>query len=273
MSEVLWPILKTGGHALADAILGSLDDPDWRGIHHPQRCWPADLAARYLGISHNEMNRLIVQRGSDDLGLGNPYNQLSYMSDRFMASPKAHVAYATAIGEVFDTLIVESANLATSPAVLGRRLLDLRLYGVMRLQKLNPLHLVVRAMAEQLDASVCYGAVDNVIADFASNSQATGRFKLFTVSKSNRCVLVNAIYADAQGDIHKAKEWASRGRSFPYRYEEDSGITRSEVSLLFVADGPWKPEAILKLRTAGWKVIRLEEFSDELSAALGEAND
>ena len=38
MSEVLWPILKTGGHALADAILGSLDDPDWRGIHHPQRC-------------------------------------------------------------------------------------------------------------------------------------------------------------------------------------------------------------------------------------------
>ncbi len=44
---------------------------------------------------------------------------------------------------------------------------------------------------------------------------------------------------------------------------------QSDVSLVFVADGPWKPEAILKLRTAGWKVIRLLEFGPTLERLLG----
>lgn len=271
MAEILWPTLQRGGEAIANAVACSLSDSNWQEVFHPQRCWPADLAALFLGVSHNELNRRLVQRGADALSLGNPFNQLSIKSERFMASPTEHLKYSQSIGEVFDEIILEGSNLATSIEELGKRLLGLRLHGAISLQKLNPLHLVVQAEAEKLGASVHYGLVDNVISDFATDNTATGRFKIFSIIRGVDEVLVNALYVDDYGGLDKAKEWASRGRSFLYRFDEDSGIKKRRRALLFVADGSWKPESIRKLRAAGWKVIRLSEFGSTLEALLGDS--
>ena len=266
--------IRAGQAQFESALYGCMTQDSFAGVEH-RRCWVADLAPLYVGESHNSFNRRMFQHPNYNLSLGNPYNNITIRSPRLGRDPGELRQYASVAADCIFQACQDFAPSGGEPGAdeLEGALLRFRISASMKLQKLNPLHLVVQAEADGLHASAHYGAVENVISDFASDSAATGRFRLFLVSRKGHEVLVNAVYADAQGDIHKAKEWASRGRSFLYRYDDEVGITRRSASLVFVADGPWSQEAIKKLRTAGWIVIRLEKLGETLSILLREPND
>ena len=56
-----------------------------------------------------------------------------------------------------------------------------------------------------------------------------------------------------------ANGWSARGRAFPYRFIGGK-ISKNVKAMVFVADGPWKPESIKRLRDGGWIVCRPSEL-------------
>jgi hypothetical protein len=269
MASVFLEKIRNG--QLQAAIAENLVCDSCFGLEH-RRCWILDLATRAIGISNGRLSRLVYQSGRNPGNIGDPISHLAPKTDRARGLPEsALIEYAAVTSESILKIAQDNAIdfFSLTPTELASRLLALRLDGAIKLHKLNPLHLIIQNIAEEQGAKVHYGLIDNLISDLTSDNAATGRFKIFTVSKGGKEVLVNALYVDDYGGLDKAKEWASRGRSFMYRFGEDSGIQKRRRTLLFVADGSWKPESIRKLRAAGWKVIRLSEFGSTLEALLG----
>jgi hypothetical protein len=141
------------------------------------------------------------------------------------------------------------------------------MHGAISMQKFNPIHIFIRAVAKKIGANIRYEGTNNVLSDLVQDVDAVGKFDVFNIELEGVTILANGLYVDEYGGIDKAKEWSARGRAFPYRYK-DGKIIRSVKAMVFVADGPWKPESIKRLREGGWIVCRPAEFLEVLKASL-----
>lgn len=269
MAETFLAIIDSG--VLKEAVLENLESDTYGGIAH-KRCWVVDLAARYLGVSHNRMNAALRDIGSDPQGLGNPFNQLSYKSARFMSAPETHAAYAEGVITVFDTIrTANTGSLAASVEQLAERLLELRLDGAIKLRKLDPLLLVGSGEASRVGASMEKLAAKSIVSDLAGVS-AVGRFEAYLIQKppSSSAIVINAVAVHEGNGDHKSKEWGARRLATLYRFVGGK-VQKSEYqNALFVIDGEWTDKDVARLYRSGWnRVVRVADLEKTLIEIFG----
>lgn len=265
MTSNFLDLIHKGTDELASALKDNLSNDNYLGIQH-RRCWIADLTARYLGVSHNAINRLLVAKGFDPQNLGNPFNQISYKSDRFMSALDAHDDYVTGIVTVTKMFLDENApQVAKDADELAKRLLVLRLDGALKLQKLNPLYLVLERVCQELGLNILYHSTHNYLSDLSGYRSPSEKFFTYSISRSDKKILANAVAVhDGNGD-HKSKEWGARRRATFYRLRGHI-IRPSEFrEALFVLDGEWGNKDVQRLYRSGWtRICRLGELATTL---------
>jgi hypothetical protein len=254
---------------LADEVMASLSSTEYGGIEH-RRCWVVDCVARYLGVSHNRMNNALRDIGADIEGLGNPFNQLSYKSARFMSKPDTHIKYAEGVRDAcLQIKVSDEANLAADPRVLATRLLALRLDGANKLRKLDPLYLVIGEICAEYGIELGELSVQTIVSDLAK-STTVARFVLGSLSRDGKLVLLNAVAVhDSHGD-DKSKEWGARRLATIYRSTK-LVIKNSEYQNgVFVLDGEWEDKDVARLYRSGWNhICRLGDLEDTLNKLFG----
>lgn len=251
---------------LSHHILDNLRADTYGGITH-RRCWMADLAARFLGVSHNRMNAALRDMGADILKLGNPFRQITYRSSRLMAREDVHKGYAKAVEVAFAGILTsEEARPARTAAELASRLLTLRLDGVVKLQKLDPLLLVINSVTSRLGLVLSESSVSSLVSDLAGE-RAVGRFEVFEIrnEQDSRRILLNAVAVHDNNGDHKSKEWGARRLATLYRII-DGTIQKSQYQeALFVLDGEWHDKEVARLYRSGWnRVVRLGDLEATL---------
>lgn len=265
MSSTYLAIKKSDGSNLADIIENNLRSDKFQKINHC-RCWVADLLARSLDVSHNRMNRGIVSLGYDSEKLGNPFNQISYKSSRFMGKPASHKEYCIGVQLVAQQIAgKEDIILALDSETLSDRLLELRLDGVLKLQKLNPLYLVLESICEELALAFTHEGTKSIISDLANAAKSVAKFDLYHISKNEHKIIANAVAVKDQNGDHKSKEWGARRRAVGYRL--DSGHVRPAEfdEALFIIDGDWEAKHVARLHRSGWtRIIRLDQIEETL---------
>ena len=201
--------------------------------------------------------------------LANPFNNITTKAPRVLKSDDVLVQYVKPAVTAFQRLRKTHTAVTGSQAefVLSSRLLKLRMHGAISMQKFNPVHIFIRAVAAGINAKIKYGGVNNILSDLVHDVDAVGKFDVFTIELNDSVVLANGLYVDKYGGLDKAKEWAARGRAFPYRLVQGK-VIQAVSAMIFVADGPWKSESIKRLREGGWIVCRPGEFADVLKDAL-----
>lgn len=258
--------------ALKLEILSNIASDTYGGINHSSRCWFVDLIARYLGVSHNRMNAALRDGGWDVQRLGNPFNQLSYKSARFLSDPSTHPTYANGVEREYSKLLRGASVQAASGAdQLALRLLELRLDGFVKLRKLDPLFLVAAGMCATLGLRLEKTSVVTIASDLAGQV-AVGRFEVFGITPdgASKTVLLNAVAVhDNHGD-DKSKEWGARRLATLYRMERGK-IRKSEYQEgIFVLDGEWKDKDVTRLHRSGWNhVVRLADLEKTLRSVFG----
>ena len=258
--------------SLKTEIISNIAADSYGGINHASRCWVVDLVARYLGVSHNRMNTALRDGGWDVQRLGNPFNQLSYKSARFLSDPTTHATYANGVEQEYIKLLHStSAQTATSVEQLGLRFLELRLDGFVKLRKLDPLFLVTAGICGALDLRLVKLSVVTIASDLAGQV-AVGRFEVFGITPEgkSKTVLLNAVAVHDNNGDHKSKEWGARRLATLYRMEKGK-IRKSEYQEgIFVLDGEWKDKDVARLHRSGWNhVVRLADLEKTLQSVFG----
>jgi hypothetical protein len=266
MAERFLDIIDTGQMTVSEAILSNLINDDFLGVIH-RRCWFADMAARYLGVSHNMMNNQLRDLNADPQKLGNPFNQITYKSSRFMSNPDTHSHYANGVQIAFEAIKEGlSANIADSVEVLASRLLEFRLDGAIKLRKLDPLSLLAFGAAKNVGLNVERCRIPSIVSDLA-RSHATGRFEAFTITDNNlnKTLIANFVSVHDNNGDHKSKEWGARRLATLYRMIKGK-IQESEYQdAIFVLDGEWLDKDVARLYRSGWNhVVRLEALEEKL---------
>jgi hypothetical protein len=271
MATQFYAILEQG-RSLQKEILANITSDSYGGVSHSSRCWIADLAARHLGVSHNRMNAMLRDGGWDVQGLGNPFNQLSYKSARFLSDPRTHAKYAEGIEHEFQNLQKLSLSTISAGAEeLAGRLLELRMDGFVKLRKLDPLLLVVGGICRNLGLQLEKTSVTTIASDLAGQV-AVGRFEVFGITAEgiSKTVLLNAVAVHDNNGDHKSKEWGARRLATLYRMEK-AIIRKSEYQEgVFVLDGEWKDKDVARLHRSGWNhVVRLADLEKTLRSVFG----
>lgn len=251
---------------LSEAIRLNLDNEIYGGLEHPYRCWICDSVARYLGVSHNYMNKALISMSVDPLNMGNPFNQLCCKSDWFMSSKKTHKQYSDAVEKIFRT--TKKSKLTTisdNPETLSSRLFTLRLDGAIKLRKLDPLILICAQTCNNLKLSLQKVTLVSVISDFAK-SRAASKFVAYEIANSSgKSILMNAVAVhDHHGD-DKSKEWGARRQATLYRYQNNKFTYGEYADALFVLDGEWDDKSVARLHRSGWNhICRLTDLESKL---------
>jgi len=266
MAKAFLHCAKQGGKALGEALLTCLtEDNAFEVSHH--RCWIADLMPLAAEESHNAFNRRMYRHADYHFPLGNPFNYLAIRSSRLGSDVtflRKLVSIATHV--FFESLQEKNLNLQTlSEALLVQRLQSFRMEAAIKLQKLNPLHLLIKSVATELGLSCDYGGVRHLFSDRSAYKSAPGAIRLFRLSHENGSeILINTLSVDIYGGLDKAKEWAARGRMLRY-HNVDGKLEEKPWKLLLLLDGPWKKEAVLRLQRAGWSICRVDDFRETLT--------
>lgn len=268
MCEKFLKIVMSPDRVIEDRLLENLSSDVFLGIRHG-RCWLADLLPLYIGCSHNEFNSDMFSSADYTESLANPFNNITTKAPRVIRSESPRKSYIQPAVRSFRRLSKLNTPLAGQLALrtLSERLLKLRMHGAISMQKFNPIHIFIRAVAKKIGAEIRYEGTNNVLSDLVQDVDAVGKFDVFNIEFEGVTILANGLYVDEYGGLDKAKEWSARGRAFPYRYK-DGKITKSVKAMVFVADGPWKAESIKRLREGGWIVCRPAEFLEVLKANL-----
>lgn len=256
---------------LSDSIMENISSDNYLGIPH-RRCWVVDLAALFLGVSHNEMNRQLIAANCDPQGLGNPYNQLSYKSERFLSDSTTHKEYADGVAIIFSSLRASrTKHLAKSADELSARLLELRMGAAVKLQKLNPLYLEVESTCRDLGISCEYGGNPSLLSDLSGRADPVGKYDLFKLTKDGKEVLLNSLYVgEGYGSDHKADEWSARRRSLGYSLSGTTITPSSRAGYVMVLDGVWGEKSVRKLHAAGWThICQPPQLKETLKACFG----
>jgi len=216
------------------------------------------------------MNTAMRDFGADVQGLGNPFNQVSYKSARFMSAPQTHRAYAEGVVRVYLALKdSDEADLAPDAKVLADRILALRLDGAAKLRKLDPLYLVIDELCAEYGIVLSEINVLSIVSDFAGSTTA-GRYGFACISLGSKVVLLNAVAVIDQNGDHKSKEWGARRLATLYRSSSE-GIKASEFQdAVFVLDGQWEDKHVARLYRSGWNhVCRLADLEATVKAIFG----
>ncbi len=246
-----------------EAVFECLVSGSCFGIKHG-RCWIADLMPLVVGESHNSFNRRMMANSNYNQHIGNPYSNIVIRSPRLGSSLKALKNYAEVATDCFFCAVKEkNVDLhSLDVAALAEKLFVFRKGGLIKLQKLNPLHIAIKSIAENMGLSAEYKGVKSIISDMS-----TGKFDMFVLSKSKKSVLVNALYiAPTYGSDHKADEWSARRRAIGYRLK-NGNIVEAEAhdGYIFVVDGTWSEKSIRKLYRSGWNhICQLHKLQSKL---------
>jgi hypothetical protein len=149
---------------------------------------------------------------------------------------------------------------------IADNILSFRLDAAIKLQKMNPLYLVLEEICRNLDIGCEYGGTPSIISDIATGNGSLGKFDVYKLSKNNKVLLTNAIAVSGHNGDHKSKEWGARRRVSLYRVVNEVVIPSEYQDGLFVLDGEWKQKDINRLYLSGWNhIIRLDEIESFLT--------
>lgn len=272
MSQAFLDLLNDDRAAFTAAFEENFNTGNWAGIEHA-RCWLADLMPLCLDKSHNDFNRAMIAHPDYTLTLGNPFNNITIRSPRLGANPANLTIFRNVALAVFHDAL-EARPDGTGPEMptqdLADRLLKLRLVGSMRLQKLDPLDLMVRAAAQRSGCNCAEEGVRSVLSDLAAETAvASFDFTIITHPDSDQRVFVNAIAAEGNPK-DKAKEWGARKLAVLYRQIDGQCVPTGQVTSIFVIDGLWNPSDVIRLHRSGWvHVIRMAQLETLLRKLFG----
>ena len=151
MCEYVLNLIRKGQSNAADVIYSDVRNTQKIKIRH-KRCWIADLLPLIVDKSHNDFNRLMFQHNGYSINLGNPFNNIAIKSERLGTDPKAHRVFAdVAIDVFFNELSLSGKEvLEVSAEELADKLLKFRTAASIKLQKLNPLYLLLESVCKLL---------------------------------------------------------------------------------------------------------------------------
>jgi hypothetical protein len=267
MAQAFLDMLNGDWAAFSEAFEENFNTGNWAGIEHA-RCWFADLMPLCLNRSHNDFNRAMIAHPDYMLTLGNPFNNITIRSPRLGPIPGNLAIYRNVTLAVFNDALAARPN-GTGPEIptqeLANRLLKLRLVGAMRLQKLDPLDLLVRAAALRCGCNCEQESVRSVLSDLGEEP-AVGAFDFTIITHPERDlrVFVNAIAAEGNPK-DKAKEWGARKLAALYRQIDGLCVPTGQVASIFVIDGVWNHGDVIRLHRSGWiHVIRMGQLEATL---------
>ena len=266
MCEFVLDIIEQEPQDMADLIHSDLRNKANLPILHT-RCWIADLLPLFLGKSHNDFNRLMYQDAKYKLNLGNPFNNIAIKSDRLGTDKDKLKIYSDVAVSVFyqQKEEVGFGDMVTDPALLEAKLHELRIDAAIKLQKLNPLYLVLESVCQDLGLSCLYSGTPSIISDLANAVRGAGKFDLYHITDGKRTIIANAVAVKDQNGDHKSKEWGARRRAVGYRMKEGHVRTAEFDEALFILDGDWEPKHVERLHRSGWtRIIRLDKVEETL---------
>lgn len=220
------------------------------GVEHG-RCWIADMMPLVVSESQNTFNRMMIASPNYHQTLRNPYANIVIRSPRLGSNKDTLCEYITVAVECFYAIVKErKIDLsALREDELADKLFKFRKDAVIKLHKLNPLHIAVFSIANDLGLQVSYGGVKSFVSDLAH-----AKYDLFTITDGKKEVLLNALYKSPDyGSDHKADEWSARRRALGYRMQKGQICeVPSRAGYIFVIDGTWTAKSIRKFYHAGW---------------------
>jgi hypothetical protein len=273
MVDAVSDILTNGIKGLIQAIKNNLESDQFNAVEH-RRCWVADIIALIAGVSQNEFNRQIVQKGMDSENYQYPFNHITGKFERLMNCPEHFQKYSQASAEIFQSICAEKGiNLQNSGIVLSEietKLLELRIDGAIKLQRFNPLYEVVESVVNELGVNINFEHIKSLIFDLAGGRGRLGKYDAAIIKNSTKSILVVAVAVhDHHGD-DKSKEWGARRRAILYRLKDGETKPSEFDDALFIIDGEWEDKDINRLHNSGWnRICRLGELENELCEIFG----
>lgn len=260
-------LTSLANNSLLTDMIENLKFDTYRGIEH-RRAWYIDLCTRLLGISQNTLSRRLFTTYSNPAKYGDPISHLAPKTERFRLSSEDYIEiYASNIVDAFyklrDELDLGIDNI--QPDELGHKLLRLRLDGAIKLQKLNPLHLVFESLALRINLQFQSKGILSILSDLSGSSSAIAKYEMYQLTDHGKTALVNLVAVhDSNGD-HKSKEWGARRLSTLYRAIEGHIHPSEYHDGIFVLDGEWEQKDVNRLYRSGWNyVVRLSELENTL---------
>lgn len=275
MAEHFLKEVKRGGKHLRAAIEQCHVNSDYAGIRH-SRNWIADLLPICTSDSHNAYNKMMFQSPNYEASIGNPYNNIAIRSARLGKDKDALKNYFDVAIEVAQGRLEKEKDVIRdlTPETLANLLQRFRMDAAIKLQKLNPLYVLVNSISENLGLNAKYGGVQSLLSDFSDPNDPVGKYDLFTISKASEELSLQLCIVsvhDNNGD-HKSKEWGARRRSMLYRMI-DGTPSRCSTFGVFVTDGEWSRKDIKRLYLSGWDaVVGVNELEEYLSRYFSNNN-
>ncbi len=260
--------------SLLNDLLHNLTNSKTQGIEHG-RAWLIDICVLVAGISQHALTRTLFKDYPNPDNFGDAASHFTLKTDRFSSvSYENVVIYAKSIVDIFNKFTNDNSTSLKSldKNKIADNLLAMRLGAVIKLQKLNPLYLVIESIAEKLGLIYENKSTNSFLSDLSGSSDPVGKFYLYHISNGNKKILVNAVSVhDNHGD-DKSKEWGARRKATLYRLINNEIVNESDIEGIFVIDGEWKAKDITRLYKSGWNyIIKLSEFEELLKTIFKDA--
>jgi hypothetical protein len=264
--------LSGGKTALERELVESLSVDKHKDIEHA-RGWFLDLCSIVSNKSFNFYNKAIFQDPRYPLSLWNAFSNLAIRSPALVGHPDRLKTLSKIVAEKVFHALSENGISAKSVAAadIAEGLLQFRVNSAIKLRKLNPLVVVVAAIAADYGLRIERPNIDTLLFDLARDA-GVGRFLVFVLTdpRTEKRVLLGVVAVhDGHGD-DKSKEWGARRIASLYRFVGGEVESSEFDQGLFVLDGEWEDKDVSRLYRCGWNhICRLGEVEDTLKAIFG----
>ena len=269
MAKILLDSIRTG--TLEQLLRSNFAGATIQGIIHT-RNWVVDMSRAAIGASQNDISRIIYNELNNVAGLLYPISHIGPNTAQFQAiSTDKKESYVQDIVRALDLFQSRSgirlSNLTEDE--LAASFLSLRFLGAMRLRKLDVLRLVAASIGQLVGLQLNPIRVESVLSDFA-HQKAVARFELFEFADaSHKCMFANFVAAEGN-PRDKAKEWGARRLATLYRAPNGVAAPVGNVDAVFVIDGIWGAQDVVRLYRCGWThVVRLGDLEATLRKVFG----
>lgn len=265
MAEIFLSSFHQGWDNLSSLIEINLNSDTIELITH-QRCWTFELLILTLSVGLKEFGRNIFTKGRNILNLQDPAGHIALKTERFMVYPNYFHIYAQDIIKSANYFFINKPQLSIPTSLeLANKLLKYRIEAAIKLQKLNPLYIILESITEKLGLQATYQGTDSLLYDVSGKSSTVGKYNLYHITDGKKIVLANILAVHDNNGDHKSKEWGARRRSTLYRIANDK-VSRSKFKEgLFIIDGEWNQKDINRLYKSGWNyIIHLTEVEETL---------
>lgn len=265
MGEHIISLLNEGRARVEEEVYRSIVDGDSGVVPHA-RAWIADILPLLLNRSHNYFNGLMYRDNRYPLSIANPYPNIVIRSPRVL-SDRDH---AVALSDLLCALIWEQAEAdgedfsALSPEGISSLLFKFRIDAAIKLKKVDPLVLVIQALADEMDLMMEEVRLSSLYSGFSDDRQI-GVFRFFRIYDESGAEVFCNVLAAYENPTDKAKEWAARRLAIGYEFDAEKAKAKPNISSLFIIDGVWAQKDINRLFRAGWDmVVRLQDLESTL---------